>query len=533
MISRPCAGAALSLLSIPREARLRVLIVEPLESARTSLAAALPAPPFEPVPHAEVAEISFQGSMCSAVVFGPSIPLTDARWALQKLRDRSPGTGAVKTLSASLWKDAPEWIKAGIGEIAFFPVEDGQLGSRIDVAIARQAAGLSDLTVRALERRFRARKLTSLRSMAGVVAHDFNNILQGILGNADLASMSLPPRSPVRETLRHIEKAADQGVELTRQLLGFAGRKRLNLEPLDLSRVVSSAVSMAGPLLSRRISLSTDLADTLPRMRGDAPEIRQLLLHLLTNAASAAPPAGGKVRVETGLIESTSELKGELFLEDALPEKAYVYLSVWDNGGAITPDIEERLFEPFFSTREGSRGLGLAAVLGAVRGHGAFVQVQSRPGEGTRFSVFFPALSVPVEEAGTQEGVRPAASEREGKGSLVLVVDDQVPVRNVLSGMLTSLGYRVLAAGDGREALDLLSLNAETRLVILDFTMPQMGGLETLREIRGRWPKLPVVLTSGYGEDEIGEESAGLSPNGFLQKPFSVRDLEATLAKVW
>jgi signal transduction histidine kinase len=438
----------------------------------------------------------------------------------------------VKTLSLDAWNEAREWARASLGEVCVWPDECDRLTQRVDLACSRQEEESRDVELRSMERRFRSRKLASLRSMAGVVAHDFNNILQGILGNADLASMSLPPRSPVRETLRHIEKAADQGVELTRQLLGFSGRKRVNLEPVDISKVVTSAISMAGPLLSRRISLSTDLQDSLPLMKGDAPEIRQMLLQLLTNAASAAPQTGGKVRVETGLLEKGEDLKGTLFLEDFLPDGPYVYLRVWDNGGSLTSEIEERLFEPFFTTREGARGLGLAAVLGAVRAHHAFIQIESKVGEGTRFTIFFSAIPAGVVEAEPSAMTRAASAAREGKGSLVLVVDDQVPVRNVLSGMLTSLGHRVIAAGDGREALDLLVLNPDTRLVILDFTMPQMGGLETLREIRKKWNNLPVVLTSGYGEAEIGEEFAGLEPNGFLQKPFSLKDLEATLRQL-
>jgi signal transduction histidine kinase/ActR/RegA family two-component response regulator len=370
-------------------------------------------------------------------------------------------------------------------------------------------------------------KLESLGVLAGGIAHDFNNLLATILGNANLAMQDLPEGSTVRRRIERLDAAARHAASLTSQLLAYSGQRPLSVRPLDLSELVKGMADLLAVSISKKATLRCELAEGLPAIEGDAGQLTQVVLNLITNAAEALEGRPGEIRLHTGLIEAESDSGGRTLLGTERGEGRRVVLTVSDTGSGMDAATRARIFDPFFTTKFTGRGLGLAAVLGIVRGHQGDIQVESEPGRGTRVRVLFPCA--PLEPA--REAAPPAAGWR-GRGT-VLVVDDEADVREIAEEMLRRLGFEPLAARDGHEALELFAARShEVAAVLLDMTMPEMSGEESFAALRRLRPDLPVVLMSGFSQEYTVSRIAERQGVAFLEKPFDSEELCEAMREV-
>jgi two-component system, cell cycle sensor histidine kinase and response regulator CckA len=376
-----------------------------------------------------------------------------------------------------------------------------------------------------LERHFQhAQKLESLGVLAGGIAHDFNNLLTGILGNAELALVQLDPGHPASAPIADVRTASLRAAALVRQMLDYAGKGRRSTGLFRIDDCVQEMVHLLRASIPSTIDVAFDLAPGLPSIEGDAAQIQQVAMNLITNAAEAIGSGPGTVTVATGVETLTPDTQAHWRLNPHVPPGEYVYLEVRDTGSGMTEDVRARIFEPFFTTKFTGRGLGLAAVLGIVRTHGGAIGIETAPGRGTTFRVWLPASALPGEAAPSQAD---SAVPRSFTGR-VLLVDDDPMVRDVLRRQLEVLGFTVAVASNGKEALDRFGDRlADLAVAVLDATMPVMGGKETLRELKRRRPSLPVILCSGH--DEQSAQSGGVLADGYLNKPVPMDTLRETL----
>ncbi len=371
-----------------------------------------------------------------------------------------------------------------------------------------------------------AQKLESLGVLAGGIAHDFNNLLVGILGNADLALIKETPSSPQRKYLESIITAAQRAANLSNQMLAFSGKGKFVTEAVELAGLVRDVVHLLEMPLSQKARIRFELPEKPLTVEADPTQIRQLMLNLVTNAADAVGDSGGVITISGGTVECDSAYLGESYLPEDLPSGVYAYVDVADDGDGMSAETLAKIFDPFFTTKFAGRGMGLAAVLGIVRGHRGTVRVDSESGRGTVFRVLLPAIEQrrPVEARPDLE--TPVAQG----GETVLVVDDEEAVRTVARRVLEDAGYHVMTAADGDEGVDIFRRHGErVALVLLDMTMPRLSGRETLKELRRVRESVTVVLSSGYSEEVARDQFADQPISGFLQKPYAPNKL---LAKV-
>jgi len=374
-------------------------------------------------------------------------------------------------------------------------------------------------------RMLHAQKLESLGVLAGGVAHDFNNLLTPILGDASLALMDIEDDSPVRERLQRIQKAAHRAAALTNQMLAYAGTGPLISEPVDLTRLVEEMGQLLETAVSHQTELVFELGDGLPGVTGDPAQLSQIVMNLITNAAEAIGTGGGRITLRTGVADGAS-IEPFLSAETTRPSGPYVYCDVIDTGCGMDAETRSRIFDPFFSTKFAGRGLGLAAVMGIVRGHHGVVEIETRLGRGTRFRVALPAGRKPV----SIQTAEPADTLGWRHRGTILVVDDDQGVRELASDTLERIGLDVLCASDGREGIELFRKMAhEIRLVLLDRTMPQTSGEQAFREMRRIQPQVPILLISGYSEERALSRFGEQGLAGFLQKPFLPEALIGTV----
>jgi len=371
-------------------------------------------------------------------------------------------------------------------------------------------------------------KLESLGVLAGGIAHDFNNLLTGILGNASLARLDLPSVSPVLAAIEQIELSSHRAADLCRQMLAYSGRGRFVVQRLDLNQVVEETTQLLNISISKTCVLRFNLAARLPGISADATQIRQVVMNLVINASEAIGPRSGVIALATGVARLDRDYLMTLRLADLAPGD-YVFLEVSDTGCGMDAETLQRIFEPFFTTKFTGRGLGLAAVLGIVRGHRGGLKVYSEAGRGSTFKLFLPLADGPVELRALRESGGPDGWRGSG---VVLVVDDEETVRSVSARMLEELGYRVEMAPDGRTAIDVFqAAPSRYAFVLLDLTMPHLDGEETFRQLRHLHPGVRVVLMSGFTEHDAVSRFAGKGLAGFVQKPFSMTMLrEVVLA---
>jgi len=369
-------------------------------------------------------------------------------------------------------------------------------------------------------------KLESLGVLAGGIAHDFNNLLTSILGNAALAALDLPSTSPILGQIRQIETAATRAAELCKQMLAYSGKGRFIIRRLDVNAVIAETTDLFQVSISKKAALSLDLATALPAVEGDATQIRQIVMNLVINASEALGEAGGSVRVSTGVVRADAAYLATAHLPTELAEGNYVYLAVTDTGCGMTPEVRSRIFDPFFTTKFAGRGLGLAAVLGIVRGHRGAMCIESEPGCGSTFRVLLPALAVPAE---VEPPPPPPASGWRGGGT-ALIIDDEPAVRSTATQMLRALGFEVKTAYDGVEGVAAFNADPDLfSLVLLDLTMPRLDGAGVLLKLRELRPDVRVVMMSGYNESELVTRLSADGPAAFLQKPFRFNTLREKL----
>ncbi|MGH7512313.1 MAG: ATP-binding protein [Gemmatimonadales bacterium] len=361
-------------------------------------------------------------------------------------------------------------------------------------------------------------KLESIGVLAGGIAHDFNNLLHVVLGNADLARLQLAPESPALEHLDEVVRATQRAAELTQQLLAYSGRGAVETRRLDLSDEVRETATLLRTAISKQAALVWDLSPDLA-INADPTQVRQILMNLITNASDALGESPGSITLRTGRTDDPRAGSGT---------HDFVFLEVSDTGCGMDTSTLQRIFDPFFSTKFTGRGLGLAAVMGIVESHHGHIRIRTGPGEGTTFRILFPAVGAGADDA---TPARASGADWRGRGT-ILLAEDEEGVREVVGRMLERLGFRVLPAEDGVAALEELERSDHTiTAVLLDVSMPRLGGSETLRQIRERRPDLPVVLMSGYTEQEVASKLLDDSPGavGFLQKPFLPEDLASVL----
>ncbi len=368
-------------------------------------------------------------------------------------------------------------------------------------------------------------RLESLELLAGGIAHDFNNLLVGILGNADLLRRELVGDPRLAGRLRDIEAAGRQAAELTRQLLAYAGKGRLEKRVVDLSSVVRETDHLLRVSTSRRVELREELAEPGPRVEVDVTQMRQILINLVTNASESIGARGGTITVRTGSRRvGLAELASARLGHD-LGEGEHAYLEVADDGRGIEPGALERLFEPHYTTKVQGRGLGLAAVLGIVRAHRGAVGVASAPGRGATFTVLLP-LSPRAPEPGGPPPAIPGSATWRGSGT-VLVLDDDEVVRRAARRILERVGFAVRAASSAAEGRQLLA--ADPAAVVLILAVPRLQGLpasELFPSLARAAPGVPLVAMGGPEEEA---EALRQEPAGWLEKPF---DFEALVACV-
>jgi two-component system, cell cycle sensor histidine kinase and response regulator CckA len=373
-------------------------------------------------------------------------------------------------------------------------------------------------------------KLESLGVLAGGIAHDFNNLLVGILGNVGLAVADLPAGSPVHETLRDIEVAAQRAADLTRQMLAYSGRGRFAVERVDLSALVEETTRLLGVAIGRSATLRLDLRRGLAPVEVDVNQVRQIVMNLVTNASDALGEAPGVISVRTRavVVEGGAPEAGEPgaagseWCTDQPSPGDYVAVEVTDTGVGMDEETRVRMFDPFFTTKFTGRGLGLAAVLGIVRGHRGAIAVTSAPGAGTKVRVLLPAAAGAVA-ASAASPERPPRWRGSGQ---VLVADDDEVVAGVAASILRSRGFDVVVVHDGRSCIERFEADpAAVALAVVDLTMPGATGVEVIRALRARRPELPVVLTTGYDVLEVQAELGVGVRVELLAKPYRIDDL--------
>jgi two-component system cell cycle sensor histidine kinase/response regulator CckA len=399
--------------------------------------------------------------------------------------------------------------------------QDGSISKQaciIDVTDRKRAEEESLL----LERRVqKTQKLESLGILAGGIAHDFNNILTSIIGNASLARLKASTASPVYSYLEKIETSSHRAADLCNQMLAYSGKGQFNVMRLDMDSVVEETIHLLQLAISKRVSLKYNLAGSLPAIMADVTQIRQIIMNLVINASEAIGEKSGMITITTGSIYADSDYLKEDNLAPEPMDGYYVFLEVSDNGCGMDKETQARIFDPFFTTKFTGRGLGLAAVLGIVRGHKGALKVYSEVGRGTTFRLLLPSVDGPSEKSVNKT----AASSWRGTGT-VMVVDDEESVRDVTAGMLESFGFQVESARDGIEALSMFRVIGDRiRLVLIDLTMPCLDGVETLSKLRRMKSDLRVILMSGFSECDAMSRLNGKGNIRFIQKPFTAEKL--------
>jgi PAS domain S-box-containing protein len=431
----------------------------------------------------------------------------------------------------------------------------------------------------------RAQKSESLAVMAGGIAHDFNNLLMIIRGNVDMASQDETPPEDLKPYIHRIGDAANRAAELARQMLAYTGRASFEVAPVKLNVLVPELQSLLRSAISRKARLDFSLAEDLPEVLGDATRLRQVVLNLVKNASDALEDGPGEIRVSTAFERLDRKDLKRLMPQPAVPEGAYVVLTVSDTGAGIAPDLRGRIFEPFFTTRAGGRGLGLAACEGIVRSHGGGIAVESKPGNGATFRVLLPLdgprsaehvhgdradPSMPavhraaaLRPSGSPASSRPTAIARSGepaspvaqaepavpppftpappaspsestwRGSgIVLLADDEPDVRFVARRHLEKLGFDVVEASNGGEALDRVRERPHAyACAVLDYAMPVMNGAETASAIRALRADLPIIIASGYTAEDLGGRHGFSDVTGLIEKPYERARLAAVLRR--
>jgi len=371
-----------------------------------------------------------------------------------------------------------------------------------------------------------AQKMEAIGTLAGGIAHEFNNLLMGIQGNTSLMLLSIDSSNRQYKRLENIGKLVQSGSRLTDQLLGYAREGRYEIKPANLNELVEETSETIGRT-KKKITVHRDLANNLFMIDADRKQIEQTLLNLYINAADAMPEGGNL------FLKTMNVTHKDIGINTHNPKPGnYAMLVVRDTGTGMDEKTRERIFDPFFSTKETGQGtgLGLAAAYGIIKGHGGYIDAKSRKGKGTTFKIYLPAKEPGDKTEGVGVGETSEASVPRGT---ILLVDDEEIVREVAQEMLKVMGYEVLTAKGGKDAIKIYKKNGDTiDLVLLDMVMPDIGGSEVYDRLKEKNPGIKVLLSSGYGIDGEAMEIMERGCHGFIQKPFKISDLSQEIQKI-
>ena len=395
------------------------------------------------------------------------------------------------------------------------------------IAISRNIDDRKNLEVEHLkfERQIlHTQKLESLGVLAGGIAHDFNNILMAIIGNADLALMRINKESPAVDNLHRIERSAARAADLAKQMLAYSGKGKFMIEQLNINTLLEDMFHMLEVSISKKVVLRLNPHQSLPSVEADATQMRQIIMNLVINASEAIGEKSGVIAITTGYMNCDHSYLKNIWLDENLTGGLYVYLEIADSGCGMSKETMARMFDPFFTTKFTGRGLGMAAVLGIVRGHKGAINVYSEEGKGTTFKVLLPASDRPADLFDGDKGLE----HWQGSGT-VLLVDDEESIRGIGSEMLKELGFTVITANDGREAVELFVATPDISFVILDLTMPHVDGEQCFRTLKQLRPDVKVIISSGYSEQEVSQKFSGKGLAGFIQKPYRLSVLREAI----
>ncbi|VFQ45818.1 response regulator [Desulfoluna butyratoxydans] len=383
-----------------------------------------------------------------------------------------------------------------------------------------------------------AQKLESLGIIAGGIAHDFNNILMAVLGHADIALEEVAGNPGPQKALNNIVTAGKRATELARQLLVYSGKGKLETSIVDINTLVTDMMSLIEVSISKKVRILFHPGRHTPNVEGNLSQLRQVILNLLTNASQAIGNASGQINIRTGKVFCTrSDLNACSMpvrpgVDAPLPEATYTFIDIEDTGCGMDETTRDKLFDPFYTTKKTGTGLGMAAVLGIIRQLRGTMTVDSTPGVGTRVRVLLPASLAAVEHR-KQPKAPPLEKPIQQQGGLVLIADDEEPVRKISQRMVEKLGFSVISARDGREAVALYKAHRqEIRCVILDMTMPGLSGSEALDQIRQVDPTARAIIASGYGSAPSQSARAEDDTCAYLQKPYQINELKQVLREM-
>jgi len=370
-----------------------------------------------------------------------------------------------------------------------------------------------------------AQKMEAIGTLAGGIAHNFNNLLMSIQGNTSLMLLGTNANHPHYERLTNIEKSVQSGSKLTSQLLGYARGGRYEVKPISINRVITD-ISSTFFMTRKDITLHQDLEHTLSGVKADLGQIEQVILNIYVNAAEAMPK-GGELFINTRNIPHTRIEKKPYTIKPG----NYILLTIRDTGIGMDKHTQAKIFDPFFTTKGLAKGtgLGLASVYGIMKAHGGYIDVESQKGQGTTFFLYLPASTETIGEE-----IHPAKTIEKGKETILLVDDEEI-ILDVGEALLTSLGYTVLIAQGGKEAIETLHTTFDSSppdLVILDMIMPSMGGGETYDRMKEIHPTIKVLLSSGYSIDGQAKEIIKRGCDGFIQKPFTLGEVSKAIREV-
>ncbi len=453
-----------------------------------------------------------------------TLPLVEATFA-KAVRDKQPFSMEYRMLNrhgeerVALSHGAPRWNGAGF---------NGFVGSTTDITEIRHAEA-----ERRLDRRDEsAQRLESLGVLAGGIAHDFNNLLVSILGFTEMAIEDLPSDHSARASIEQVEVAARRAAELTQQILTFSGRARPRTRAVNLGSILVEMVQLLERSFTGRARLEADFTTPTPDIDGDPSQIRQVAMNLLLNAADAADGPTGEVHVRLVPVQ-VEQAPAQAAVTPVPPRPgSYVCLEVSDNGRGMSEETQRKIFDPFFTTKPAGRGLGLASTLGIVRSHRGGIEVESAPGRGARFRVYFPVAAAVSQDLALGDASS-NHEQRHNRALRLLLVDDDEAARKTLTNLLHRQGHSIHPATDRSEALAVLQQDPDGfDLILFDLMMPGMAAEEALWRFKDISPRTPVLLASGYSAESLRDSLDGRFGDGFLRKPFRREELLAAIAEL-
>ncbi len=441
-----------------------------------------------------------------------------------KILKENPKTAEVPVLFLTAKVESVDVVAgfdAGAVDYIAKPFNPPELVARVKTQLKIRQAEAERLMLESQNRLLQ--KTESLGRMAGAIAHNFNNQLQAVLGNLELALEDLPPGGSVAEALMAAMNAGRRAAEMSGLMLTYLGQASGKREPADFSSICRQSLSVIEPSLPKEVELKASFPSPGPTIRATPDQVQQVIVNLAINAREALGDAGGTIRLSLQTVSAAEVPKTGRFPADWKPQEVpYACLEVEDNGCGISEEDFEKIFDPFFTTKFTGRGLGLAVVLGIVRAHGGVLAVESQEMKGSLFRIFLPlskeTVSLPPEKAEVFPEI--------AAGSTILLVEDEPDVRRMAATMLGRIGFAVMEAPDGMAAVEALRARPEGVVcAICDLTMPQMDGWDTLTALRKVIPGLPVVLASGYDQSQVMTGEHAEWPQTFIHKPYQLAKL--------